>query len=109
MIQSAQEFKRLRTSELPAEYRRAALESAPIEVWRDIIASMPDMREWVAHNVSVPLEILEILACDENSRVRAVVAGKRKLPERMQLDLGKDSDASVRHGVACNAKPERCS
>jgi hypothetical protein len=104
MIYSAQEFKRLRTSDEPTDYQRAADEDAPIDVWREIIASMPDMREWVAHNKSVPVEILEILARDESNRVRFVVAGKRKLPESIQLDLGRDIDASVRHGLACNAK-----
>ena len=104
MITSAHEFYSLRTSKLPAEYQRAANEEAPIEVWHEIIAAMPDMREWVAHNKNVPLEILEVLACDESSRVRRVVASKRKLPERIQLGLGHDADASVRHSLACNAK-----
>jgi hypothetical protein len=104
MIASAQEFYSLRTSKLPAEYQRAANEEAPIEVWREIIATMPEMREWVAHNKNVPLEILDVLACDESSRVRSVVAGKRKLSERIQLNLGCDEDASVRHSLACNAK-----
>jgi hypothetical protein len=104
MINSAQEFRQLRTSSVPAEYQRAAGEDAPIEVWREIINFMPDMREWVARNKTVPIEILEILARDESFGVRSVVAGKRKLPESIQLDLGQDVDASVRHSLACNAK-----
>ena len=104
MIYSAQEFKRLRTSDEPAEYERAAVEDAPIDVWLEIIVLPPDMREWVALNKSVPVEILEISARDESSNVRDVVARKRKLPESIQLDLARDVDACVRHGLAWNAK-----
>ncbi len=86
------------------EYMRATNEDAPIHVWYEIIASMPDMREWVAHNKTVPIEILEILARDDSAEVRTVVASKRKLPEIIQFDLGKDADASVRFRLACNAK-----
>jgi hypothetical protein len=104
MILSAEEFRRLRTSTESAEYLRAAVEDAPIDVWREVIASMPDMREWVARNKTVPIEILEILAHDESSNVRSVVAGKRKLPENIQLVLGRDVAADVRHSLAWNAK-----
>jgi hypothetical protein len=104
MIESAQEFHRLRTSELASEYLRAALEEAPPAVWREVIATMPDMREWVAHNKTVPLEILELLARDADAKVRWTVAGKRKLPAQLQLELAGDLDAGVRHQLACNAK-----
>ena len=43
MIETAHEFYRLRTSRLPSEYLRAAHEAAPLAVWREVIATMPDM------------------------------------------------------------------
>lgn len=103
MIQSAGEFHHLRTSENPDDYARAAQEEAPVAVWREIIA-MPDMREWVAYNKSVPLEILETLARDERASVRAMVAMKRKLPEALLFELAQDADAQVRQRVVYNAK-----
>ena len=44
MINSAEEFVRLRSSELPEEYWRAAHEEVPDAVWLDVIARFPDMR-----------------------------------------------------------------
>lgn len=62
MIRSAEEFVRLRKSDQREEYERAANDSASIEVWRDVISLYPDMHRWVAHNKTVPIEILAILA-----------------------------------------------
>ena len=78
--------------------------SAAMEVWMEVVATMPNMREWVALNKTVPIEVLALLARDESGHVRAVVAMKRKLPEALQLELARDSDASVRQRLACNAK-----
>ncbi|MGO4249462.1 hypothetical protein AB4Y87_19790 [Paenarthrobacter sp. RAF54_2] len=78
MIQSAAEFVRLRSSEDPAEYHRAAHEEADVSVWLDVIDKYPDMRFWVAHNKTVPLEILELLASDPDVRVRSFVATKER-------------------------------
>jgi len=104
MILSAEEFVRLRTSDVREEYVRAADEGAPVGVWRDIISRFPEMREWVAHNRMVPLEVLEILAHDSQSQVRAVVAGKRKLSAELFELLSQDSDEVVRQRVAYNKK-----
>lgn len=104
MINSAEEFVLLQTSEARNEYIRAAHEEAPDFVWMDIISRFPEMREWVAHNRTVPLNILEILARDMNESVRATVASKRKLsPELFDL-LSQDMSESVRERVACNKK-----
>lgn len=103
MILSPEEFVRLRRSESPADYRRAAEEEAPLEVWLSVIDQFPDMREWVAHNKTVPLGVLERLASDSNAAVRATVASKRKLSEGLQALLCADLDASVRERLACNA------
>jgi hypothetical protein len=104
MINSPEEFIRLRTSERQEEYARAARESAPIEVWEALIERHPEMRFWVAQNKTVPVAILERLVHDEDPRVRAMVAAKRKLPSRLQVILAADPDESVRERLVHNAK-----
>ena len=90
-----------------AEYHRAAHEPAPLHVWQDVVDRYPEMRFWVAHNKTVPIEMLEVLAHDSDWRVRSMVAGKRKLPEHLQLLLARDSHESVRARIAYNAKATR--
>ena len=77
VIESAEEFVRLRTSEDPAEYERAAQDEAADRTWRDAIERFPDMRFWVAQNKTVPLSVLEILRHDPDERVRHMVTSKR--------------------------------
>ncbi|VXA57566.1 conserved hypothetical protein [Acinetobacter proteolyticus] len=104
MIKSAEEFILLRNSETRDEYMRAAYENASDLVWIEVISRFPEMREWVAYNKTVPLNILEALARDENESVRATVAMKRKLsPELFDL-LSRDNSEEVRHRIACNIK-----
>src|SRR3954469_7165755 len=102
MIESAEEFVRLRSSSEPSEYLRAASDSAPIEVWLAVIAHYPEMRQWVAHNKTVPVEVLEILARDSDPAVRMGVAMKNKLSVELFEMLAQDGDKSVRQRVACN-------
>jgi len=99
MINTAEEFVRLRTSENMDEYLKAAWDDAPFDVWLEVIKKYPDMREWVAHNKSIPVEIMEILADDADERVRFNVATKNRLPEHLHLKLAKDSDSSVRQRI----------
>jgi len=106
MINTAEEFARLRRSDIPAEYERAASEEASVDVWLSVIDRFPDLREWVAHNKTVPLQVLELLARDPSASVRFTVASKRKLSRELQMLLVTDPDSSVRHGLACNAKCE---
>jgi hypothetical protein len=100
MITSAEEFVVLRTSEDPNEYHRAAHESASIEIWKDVIARFPDMREWVVHNKTVPVEILEMLATDPDNRVRSAVLRKNKITPAMLDILSRDADEDIRARVA---------
>jgi hypothetical protein len=86
-IDSVAEFIGLRSSEDPDEYRRAAQAEAPTTVWQELVANYPEMRQWVAHNKTVPVAILELLYTDASPVVRRTVAGKRKLPERLQQAL----------------------
>jgi len=106
VIQSAEEFARLRRSEDPVEYHRAATEEAPLEVWLAVVTQFPALREWVAENKTIPLSVLEQLASDPNPRVRATVAGKRKLSVQLQRALAQDQEPSVRERLANNAKCE---
>jgi hypothetical protein len=78
-------------------------DEAPLEVWRDLIKNHPDMKSWVAHNKTVPMEILEVLSTDRESDVRNAVARKRKLTKAMFERLARDADEGVRLAVAYNA------
>jgi hypothetical protein len=107
MIRSAQEFIALRTSESPADYLRAATESAPIEVWRHVIRDFPSMRIWVVHNKKVPMEILSSLARDSSVEVRVSVAIKNKLSEELMELLAGDPSEKVRERIAYNKNTPR--
>jgi hypothetical protein len=107
MIRSAQEFVALRTSERSADYLRAATESAPIEVWRQIIRDFPSMRIWVAHNKKVPMEILSSLARDSNIEVRVSVPVKNKLTQELMELLAGDPSEEVRQRIAYNKNTPR--
>ncbi|MDJ0609260.1 MAG: hypothetical protein QNJ67_09810 [Kiloniellales bacterium] len=100
MITTAEEFYRLRSSDDPNEYRRAAHEEASEEVWLEVIQKYPEMKVWVVHNKKVPLSILRILSDDTDAEVRSWVAGKRKLDAALLEKLSRDPEESVRRKVA---------
>ena len=102
MISSAEEFYRLRTSENLEEQHRASDDVISEGVCYEIIATYPEIKKWVAHNKTVPLEVLRLLASDRDPRVRFAVAMKNKLPHDLMVQLGRDTDASVRQRVASN-------
>jgi hypothetical protein len=104
VIESAEEFVRLRSSENQAEYHRAAHDELPEDVCVDVIERFPDMRFWVAQNKTVPISVLRLLAADPDRRVRSMVARKRKLDEALLNQLSHDSDETVRHAVARHPK-----
>lgn len=99
-IHSADEFVRLRCSDEPADYQRAAGDEAAIGVWRDVIDRYPDARKWVAQNKTVPLEILADLASGADVGVRRMVAMKRKLTPELLDQLAMDDDETIRMRVA---------
>jgi hypothetical protein len=100
MIDSADEFIRLRYSDDPREYRRAASEPAALNVWLELIERHPDSRVWVARNKTVPLEVLSTLAGDTSQEVRFAVSMKRKLTPELLSRLADDPDESIRLQVA---------
>jgi hypothetical protein len=76
VIESAEEFVRLRTSADHDEYWRAAHDEAAEATWRDVIVRFPEMRFWGAQNKTVPLGILEDLRNDPGKRVGSMVRAK---------------------------------
>lgn len=92
-------------SEDPADYRRAAGATAKLEVWLEVVHTMPDMRFWVAHNKTVPLPVLEVLAQDADPRVRSMVAAKRSLSPELALQIAADPEPSVQAALARNRGP----
>lgn len=104
MIESAEEFVRLRLSENQEEYSRAAHDEAPIRIWNEVMDSYPDMAFWVAQNKTVPYELLERLSDHKEDRVRSMVAMKNKLKEPLLMKLASDSSDSVRMSIARHKK-----
>lgn len=100
MITSAAEFVRLRTSDLPEEYERSALEEAPENVWLEIIESHPEMRAMVAYNKTIPVTIMERLSIELDLDVRLTLAAKGKAPAHVLARLATDEDGGVRARVA---------
>lgn len=103
MIHSAEEFIALRDSDNKEEYDRSAFEEAPLAVWRDLIQRYPDYRRWVAHNKTVPVEILAEL-CNYGPDIRQFVATKRRLSRELFILLSQDPAATVRQSIAVNKR-----
>lgn len=103
MIESAENFIKLRSSRTKSEYDRSATEEASLEVWYDIIRRYPEYRRWVIHNKAVPLSILEHLY-DIDPSIRVFLARKRKLSLALFERLAQDSDPIVRGIISINKK-----
>ncbi|MCY9848353.1 hypothetical protein [Pectobacterium jejuense] len=103
MIESAEEFIALRSSDIKSEYDRSAMEEAPLDVWFDVLKKYPGYGKWVAHNKTVPLAILEAL-CSFDEITRACVASKRKLSPALFERLSRDASRTVRVAIAANRK-----
>jgi hypothetical protein len=104
MISTAQEFLVLMRSKDPADRHRFRHDSAPIEVWRELITRHSFANEWVALNKASPVEILREIASDSRAAVRSTVAMTRRITEDIQEMLARDPDASVRNTLANNSK-----
>ena len=104
MIKSVDEFLRLRTSEIKEDYDRAVNDEAEISTWIEVIEKHPDYKQWVVHNKTVPIKILEMLTFDEDPAVRGAVAKKRKINDKIFMALSKDRDETVRYALICNTK-----
>lgn len=105
MILSPEEFIKLRKSSDAEKYDLAAKEEAPLEVWKELIKKHPEMKKWVIHNKTIPLEILDLLSKDKNPEIRADVARKRKILETPIFErLTQDEDEGVRFALLSNTK-----
>ncbi len=100
VIESAEEFVALRTSNSPYDYRRAARESASDAVWFDVIERFHEMREWVARNKTTSAVVLERLAADPDPSVRYAVAMANRIDVGLLRSLSLDPDETVRSRVA---------
>ena len=67
-----------------------------------VLRDFPEMKVWVVHNKTVPVEILRLLASDAAVEIRFQVATKNKLPTDLMELLANDSDESVRMRIAYN-------
>lgn len=103
MITSAEEFIRLRDSDEKLEYDRSAMDEAPLSVWYEVIEKFPEYSRWVAHNKTVPLEVLERLA-EADDMTKQFVARKRKLSHSLFERLADDDSRTVRIAIAANRK-----
>ena len=103
MIESADEFIRLRTSEIKEEYDRSTYDTADISTWTELINNYPDYKQWVIHNKTVPIEILEVLTLDNDPNIRSLVARKRKINDKIFKALSTDKDENVRHSLIYNS------
>ncbi|MFH9549569.1 hypothetical protein ACIBAH_11790 [Streptomyces sp. NPDC051445] len=102
MIESAEEFVRLRTSGDSADLRRTKQEDAPLDVWLDLVQNHPDMRFWVTFNRHVPPEVLRLLVRDDDWRVRANIAGRKGAPQDVLDALSRDDHDAVVSSTASN-------
>jgi hypothetical protein len=104
MIKTAEEFKKLRSSENLDEHRRAGVEEASIETWEEVISKYPELKEWVIYNKTVPLEILNQLSKDPDPKIRQEVARKRKINSEIFDRLKIDQDENVKLSLFYNTK-----
>jgi hypothetical protein len=102
MIKTAEEFIKLRQSELKEDQEQATHQPADLNVWIDVINKYPEFKTWVIHNKTIQIEILETLAMDKDPKVRCDVARKRKINESIFNVLSVDSDENVRHALISN-------
>ncbi len=106
MIESAEEYFRLYDTEERSVSDRCVYDTAPLEVWFEVIrrSPAPERKSWVIQNKTIPLEVLAYLANDEDCDVRADVARKRKLSLPLFEKLSKDVDVQVRRAIVANRK-----
>lgn len=103
MITSAEEFKQYIESESEEENGKA-LDSAPDEVWFDVLLKYPHLSRDVVFNHTISIEVLERLSLSKDMNVRWNVAMMRRISRVIFERLAGDENISVRHRIACNPK-----
>lgn len=102
MIKNADEFIRLRKSKDPEEYDRTNHEFVPDEICLEVIAKDPEMKEYIADNPSISLNIIRYLANDVDVSIRWRIAQNLNLTRDLFEHFTKDPDESVRHRLVYN-------
>lgn len=106
-LTSAEEFERLLESDESKDRELARFGAGSSTFWIDVIAQRPHLKVWVVRNKLVPLEVLEVLASDDDDSVRSEVASKRRLSRQLLERLSRDTSESVRARIAHNSKTPR--
>lgn len=107
MIDNANEWIKLRRSEEREDYWRSANEEVPLSVWKEIYEVAPDLRDFIAYNKTSPHEMLEILAKDDDSRVRYAAAARADARPELLRQLALDADEAVRGRICWNPSTPR--
>jgi hypothetical protein len=76
IIESAEDFVRLQSSKISEDYLLASSGEASNEVWLDVVTRFPDYTRWVAHNKSISVDIIRLLASHKDDSVRSFIAAK---------------------------------
>ena len=84
--------------------RSAVTGEAEVELWEAALREYPDRHGAVALNKNLPDEILDVLARDDDPRIRRLIAQKRRLSEATFNLLARDVDEAVRLVLARNPK-----
>ena len=103
-IGTPDEFVRLRLSEDPDEYMRAAYSWAEDATWHEVLDRYPEMAVWVVHNKSVPHSILDRIIEGGYSEAKDLVTSKRKLTPAQIETLVHDPSYRIRAGIARHPK-----
>lgn len=98
--EQADEWVRLRNSDVNEEHQKAAWAEMPTPVWLDVLHRYPEMAEWVAHAKRSPAEVVAGLVSHPDPRVRRAVAGQRRLAPDLRAVLADDPDETVRRAAA---------
>ena len=61
MINTAEEFNKLRSSKNLDEQHRAGVEEASIETWKEVIIKYPELKQWVIYNKTIPIDLLSCI------------------------------------------------
>lgn len=104
MINTAEEFNKLRSSKNLDEQHRAGVEEASIDTWKEVIIKYPELKQWVIYNKTIPIEILNQLSKDPNPEIRSEVARKRKIDSEIFNRLKVDEDENVKLALLNNTK-----
>jgi len=97
MMQSAEEFVSLRTSDDPHAYGRAASEDASIDTWLDGRARDADplVREAVVFKRKLDSQLFKLLSNDPEEMVRQRIAYNRRTPTDILDRLASDESSIV--------------